>query len=98
MVSIEYDSAGFPLVNRQIHSLGRTFDLRKQPVKIGKLLKYDDGSVEFITEKSDKAFDVLSTPSLNFKREFVTLDDENQTIVQLRSGGGQYSTCLKIDD
>lgn len=98
MISIEYDSAGFPLVNRQIHNLGRTFDLRNQPVKIGKLVRYDDGSVEFVTEKSGKSFDVLPTPAVNFKREFVTLDDDNQTFTQLRSGGGQFSTCLKLDD
>lgn len=97
MVSIEYDSAGFPLIDRQIHNLGQIFDIKKPEIKIGKLVKYDDGSVEFVVEKSDKAFDVLPTPAVNFKREFITLDDENMTFTQLRPCRGQYSTCLKFD-
>lgn len=98
LINIEYDSAGYPLVNKQIQSLGQTFDVRKQQIKIGKIRKFDDGTVEFMTEKSEKRFDVLPSPQINFKREIVSFDDDNQTFTQLGPIDHQYSTCLNISD
>lgn len=95
-MNIEYDSSGYPLVNQQIHTLPSVFDTNK-PFKIGKLRKYDDGSVEFVAEKSKKSFDILPTPPVNFRREFVTFDDEQRTVTLSVNNGSQYSTCLKFD-
>ena len=96
LIGIEYDSTGFPLVNRQIHNLGKIFDTKKNQFKIGKLRKYDDGTVEFIAEHSEKVFDILSTPLTDYRKEIATFDDGNKTFYHSVSNGHQYSTCLKL--
>jgi hypothetical protein len=104
LVSLEYDSSGFPLVKSQLQTLETIFPgarpTLKNPMgqKLGKLVRYDDGTVEFIAEKSNKVFDVLSTPSFQFHREYITFDEENMSVTRQKQVGNQYSTCLKIDD
>lgn len=84
-------------MNRQIHNLGKVFNTGQQSFKIGKMRKYDDGTVEFVADHSGRVFDVLSTPPVDFRREIATFDDENKTFVHSVSKGSQYSTCLKFD-
>lgn len=104
LVSLEYDSSGFPLVKSQLQSLETLFPncrpSNKNPLgqKMGKLVRYDDGTVEFIAEKSNKVFDVLNTPSFRYQREFITFDDDSMSATRHKNVGNQYSTCLKIED
>ena len=104
LVGLQYDSSGFPLVNSQLHSLDTLFPNARETAKnhqgqkIGKLVKYDDGTVEFVAEKSHNIYDVLSTPSFQFHREYITFDDHTQTVARQKHVGNQYSTCLKIEE
>lgn len=104
LVGLQYDSSGFPLVNSQLQSLDTIFPQSrptpKNPSgqKIGKLVKYDDGSVEFVADKSNNVYDVLNTPSFQFYREYITFDDNTQTALRQKHIGNQYSTCLKIEE
>lgn len=98
LIGIEYDGAGYPLVDSLQTSIERQFNNKKGgPFKIGKLVKFDDGSVEFVAEKSGRVFDVLESPDVTFHREFVTFDDEQKTFMKLRETQSQYTTCLKLD-
>ena len=98
LLGIEYDCAGYPLVDSLQSSIERQFGNKKSaPFKIGKLVKFDDGSVEFVAEKSGRVFDVLEAPDVTFHREFVAFDDEQKSFLKLRAAQSQYTTCLKLD-
>lgn len=98
MLGIEYDCAGFPLVDSLVNSVEGHFGNKREPFRIGKIVKYDDGSVEFVADNSQRVFDILPSHNVNFHREFVTFDDDVKTFTQLRNPGKQYTTCLKVEE
>lgn len=101
MIGIEYDTAGFPLVNPQTDSLPKIFNQKQannSEIKMGKLVKYEDGHVEFIAEQSNRKYDVLSKTNISFHRDLVAVDDTAQSFTQLKPVGGQFSTCLQFSD
>lgn len=78
-------------------SISKYFKLKNDTVLIGKIRRYDDGSEEFVAEKSGRKLDICPTPGINFVREVGVFDDGQKSYTALSNVGHRYTTCLTGD-
>lgn len=89
--------AGFPLLPNQVDSISKYFKAKNECVLIGKIRRYEDGSEEFVAERSGRRLDISPTPGIGFVREVGVFDDERRSYKALSEVGQPYTTCLSGD-
>ena len=92
LVGLQYDSAGYPLLQQQNKLLEDK--VGEKEVRIGKLVTYDDGSS--VLQIASKSYDLLASPPVRFLRTLVACDDSKKTYSHVSHLQQQYALSLRI--